>query len=184
MHVQEYDFLHGIAVSLFVYSCFLLLWAAFRILVNASGHKWSGRDVVFGFVKPFQRSFTQWRKSCEIRSQCWQIYVLVDIPIIINSLFLRGLWICISWPGDIKKIQSNRIWSFLGTCNWTSRFNMMTISEILSELLREPKKKPCWFLRHLFDSSGWNSSLSPWDSPLIFSLLTMDSRLRLCSWNL
>ena len=38
--------------------------------------------------------------------------------------------------------------SFLGTYNGTSRFNMMTINEILSELLREPKN-PYWFLRHL-----------------------------------
>ena len=34
-----------------------------------------------------------------------------------------------------------------------------------------------------FVSSGWNSSLSPWDSPLRFSLLTVGSRLRVGSWN-
>ena len=33
------------------------------------------------------------------------------------------------------------------------------------------------------DSSGWNSSLSPWDSPLRFSLFTVDSLLRVGSWN-
>ena len=34
-----------------------------------------------------------------------------------------------------------------------------------------------------FVSSSWNSSLSPWDSPLRFSLLTVDSRLRVGSGN-
>ena len=34
-----------------------------------------------------------------------------------------------------------------------------------------------------FVSSSWNSSLSPWDYPLRFSLLTVDSRLRVGSWN-
>ena len=33
-------------------------------------------------------------------------------------------------------------------------------------------------------SSGRNTSLSPWDSPLRFFLLTVDSRLRVGSWNL
>ena len=32
------------------HSCFSLLWAAFPILVQASGHMWSGRDVVWIFV--------------------------------------------------------------------------------------------------------------------------------------
>ena len=32
-------------------------------------------------------------------------------------------------------------------------------------------------------SSGWNSSLSPWDSPLRFSLLSVDSRVRVGSGN-
>ena len=34
-----------------------------------------------------------------------------------------------------------------------------------------------------FVSSGWNSSLSPWDSPLRFSLLSVDSRVRVGSGN-
>ena len=42
----------------------------------------------------------------------------------------------------------NKEWFFSRHVRWTSRFNMMTINEILSELLREPRK-PQWFLRHL-----------------------------------
>ena len=34
------------------HSCLSLLWAAFPNLVQASGHKWSGRDVVWIFVSP------------------------------------------------------------------------------------------------------------------------------------
>ena len=54
---------------------------------------------------------------------------------------------------------------------------MKTINEILSKLLREPKN-PGWFLRHLVFLQVENSSLSPWDSPLTFSLFTVDSSLR------
>ena len=42
----------------------------------------------------------------------------------------------------------NKEWFFSRHVNWTLRFDMMTISEIISELLREPKN-PYWFLRHL-----------------------------------
>ena len=42
----------------------------------------------------------------------------------------------------------NKEWFFSRHESWTSRFNMMTMNEILSELLRRPKN-PYWFLRHL-----------------------------------
>ena len=80
MHVREHDLLHGKAVSRFTYSCFFLLWAAFKIVVNASGHMWSGRDVVwilvsFPLIAFFLWSFVQitqilWNSSTNLTDFC------------------------------------------------------------------------------------------------------------------
>ena len=76
----------------------------------------------------------------------------------------------------------NKEWFFSRHVSWTSLFNMMTINEIISELLRE-LKNPCWFLRHPLFLQVETLRLSPWDSPLRFSPFTADSRLRVGSWN-
>ena len=154
------------------HSCFSLLWVAFPILVQASGHMWSGRDVVLDFCQSltgphtsFWRSFVQQCESRETSPRIRQISVSFDIPMVINSFFLCYIQIGVSWPDDINVFQWNKEWFFLRHVQLNSRFNMMTINEIS---LNRPK---------VF------SSLSPWDSPLRFSLLTVNSRLRVVSWN-
>ena len=73
-------------------------------------------------------------------------------------------------------------WFFSRHARRTSRFNMMTINEIPSEPLREPKN-PYWFLRHLLflqvETLPYRLEILRWD----FSLLTVNSSLTVGSWN-
>ena len=61
----------------------------------------------------------------------------------------------------------NKEWLFSRRVSWTSRFNMMTINEILSEILHEPKN-PDWFLRHLLflqvETLPYRHEILRWDS--------------------
>ena len=166
------------------HSCFLLLWAAFPILVNASGHVWSGRDVVVilvslplllhstGLLESFWRSFVQLRKSCKTCPRIWQISVLVDIQIVIHLFFL------VQSP-DLQKLTwwhqynlVNRIWFFSRHVQWNfsvqhddDKWNSFRASAWAQKSLLIPSSS--------FASSSWNPSFSPdspWSSPLRFSL--------------
>ena len=61
----------------------------------------------------------------------------------------------------------NKEWFFSRHASWTSWFNMMTINEILSELLREPQNH-YWFLRHLLllqvETLPYRHEILRWDS--------------------
>ena len=111
----------GIMEFWFLDSPLLLLffWAAFPILVQASGHMWCERDVVWIFVSllpdhmyPFGRVSFNLRESCESCRRSWQTSVSVDIPIIINSFFLCNVQICMSCPHYVNTLQWNWEWFF------------------------------------------------------------------------
>ena len=96
------------------HSCFSFLLASFPILFQASGHKWSGRDVVWIFVSlppgphvSFGRFLFQWSKPRETCPRIRQISVSIDVAIIINSLILCDVQIWNCWPCDIIHFQWN-----------------------------------------------------------------------------
>ena len=70
---------------------------------------------------------------------------------------------------DVNLVKEK--WLFSRHVSWTSRFNMMTINEILSELLRDPKN-PYWFLRHLLflqvETLPYRHEILRWDSLVAF----------------
>ena len=138
-------------------SCFSLPWAAFAILVQASSHRWPGRDVVWMFVSllPDHKnpvggvSFNSVNlvKTCP---RIWQISTSVDIPVVINSFFLCHIQIGVSWRDDINVFQWNREWFFFRHIEMNSRFNMMTINKVS---LNRPKVFPIFSVIFLFFKS-------------------------------
>ena len=80
----------------------------------------------------------------------------------LNVLLPQMFWLFSNSPPhfrSIVQIFGNKEWFFSRHVSWTFRFNMMTINEI-----------PVLIPSSSSYSSGRNSSLSPWDSPLGFSL--------------
>ena len=85
------------------HSCFSRLWVAFPILVQASGHVWSGRDVVWIFV------------SLPVSTNCVNLLKPVheSDKLLFSStfqwssirFFLCNVQICTSRPGDINILQ-------------------------------------------------------------------------------
>ena len=158
------------------------LWAAFQILANASRQMWSGRDVVWIFVyhfpdwlHPFWKSFVQLRKSCETRPRIWQISIRVDIQI------------CKSWPDEMKNSVAEDMILF------SARTNELSVhydDDKWNLLKKNSFRASAWSQKSLLIPSS--SFLFPqvvklfpiameilrWDS-----LFTVDSRLRLGSWN-
>ena len=110
--------------------------------------------------------------SFEFSSTFPRVCCTLSEEFLINSLFFCNLWIRISWPDEINITQWNRIWFFFRRVKFDSWFNVMTI-KVFPSFCKSPKSllSPS----SSFVSPGWDSSLSPWDSPLRFSLLTVDS---------
>ena len=124
----------------------------------------------------FWRSFVQQRKSCKTCPWIWQTSVSVDIPIVVNSYFLSNnpnLYELTSWHQytsvelGMTLLSTQKIELFVqyddGKSRWMDQMSL-------------------WILASSFVSSGRNSSLTSWDSPLRSSFLTVDNRLRLDSW--
>ena len=101
------------------HSCFSLFWAAFPILVQASGHLWSGRDVVWIFVslRPDHKnpsggvSFNKVNLVKPVhesdRFLSPSTFQLSSIRFLV--LHPKSVWV---WPDDINVFQWNREWLF------------------------------------------------------------------------
>ena len=101
----------------------------------------------------------------------WQMSVLIDIPIIITLLFLCNLQICTSWPGDINITQWNRIWLF--SRNVQLNFSVQHDDDEWNSFRASAWAQKSLLIPSSSVSSGWNSSLSPWDYPLRFFRLAL-----------
>ena len=149
---------------------FLSVLRGFPILIQATGHMWSGRDVVWIFVslppdhicplgrisfkdvnlvKPVHESdrflFPSTFQQSSIRFACCNVQIGVR------------------WPDEINFLQWNWEWFFSWHEKLNSWFNMTTTKWNLLELTGSLSASS-------FFSSGWISSMSRWDSPLRFSL--------------
>ena len=166
---------------------FPVLWAAVPILVNASGHMWFGRDVVWILVSFLFSLPTFWNPSEEFRSITWILWNwfmnLTDFcsrrhPNSHTLVFLCNLQIYIGWPYKINITQrffSRHVQSNFSVQHDDDEWNSFRASSSAQKFLLIPSSS--------LVCSVWNSSLSPWDCPLRFSPLTVDSRLGVGSWN-
>ena len=126
---------------------------------------------------PLGRFFIQSREICETCPRIWQTSVLVDIAIIVNTLFLRHIQIGVSAPG-YTHVSGRGSVSSCGTQSWTrgsAWWRYMKSLCIDQKFLRASASS--------FASVGWGSSDSPWNYPLRSSLPTVCSRLRVGSRN-
>ena len=76
------------------------------------------------------RFFFQNSESCESFPGIWQTSVQIDIPVVINMLFLHDVQISTNGPGSINVFQWNGECFFLRHVELNSRFIVMTTDEV------------------------------------------------------
>ena len=94
----------------------------------------------------FWRLLFQWSEFCESSPRIWQRLACIDIPVIVNLLFLHDVQISVSRPCYINVFLSNRECFFLRHTELYSWFSVMTIDEVT---LDRPKVAP-ELQRHLW----------------------------------
>ena len=125
-------------------------------------------------------SFEVWYLHSKLRETfpwIWQMWVRIDTPITVNFLFFYHIQISTSWPRYINVFYWNGKCFFLRHAELNSKFIVMTIDEVTFD---RPEVGTgfsviCWFCRLRLSRFTLKFSAE------IFSLLTVDSRLRVFS---